>query len=754
MVARFGVRPHRGERIGMPKPPPLRASTRSPLLWGVTPFLHAIRGPSALVGAFVLSADLPSWAQQTLGQVRTAAGSLVEAAQQIPSALTTGGAATAPAGVPASSGGAAAATRLMDSYELCQIGRLGQHQLSFLTVFILIGCFIFFLQIDHRLIKHGWEIRKALSEPTNVSYIPEDGSKKPLLNEKGEAVTIRVMEPSVSRLIALSGLIMLILFYFGFGIISVYHFGRTCEMPGDINGVTTFLYAGLTFFAPYIATKFSEVFAPTGRRLPLPSVQPPQAQAQPTYLPQPAPTAGYAPGPQQAVMGSPVGTPAPVAVASPAPPLDSPVAAAAPAAPTPAVQSPPTPAPVPARPPAPAPVAAPASRQDHLDAFRLITEFEGFRDKAYPDPASGGDPWTIGYGFTRVNGKPVVPGQAMSRAEADQLLSTMVGQSANTLSGRIPFWKDMADKQQSALLSFAWNLGEGFYGDETNFHTISTCLRNKEWTKVPDALLLYCMPGTAVHQGLLRRRNAEADLWRQGMTALSAGPAHAAALPVAAAVSNNGAPARPIAAGAVAVATAPATAPAAVAAPATAPAPAHPNPLEVTYFDQMLMDDGQGWRDCFSASCAMLACYWGKLKAKDGNAYNHIRQKYGDSTDSNSQLQALRSLGLKAEFRTDGKPETLKAEIDAGRPVAVGWLHHGHVTAPSGGGHWTVVIGYDDTGFWMNDPYGSCDLVGGGYPGGGNPNDQLGKKEHYSTKNWVPRWMPAGSPGWYLTCKL
>ena len=133
---------------------------------------------------------------------------------------------------------------------------------------------------------------------------------------------------------------------------------------------------------------------------------------------------------------------------------------------------------------------------------------------------------------------------------------------------------------------------------------------------------------------------------------------------------------------------------------------------------------------------------------------NHIRQKYGDSTDSNSQLQALRSLGLKAEFRTDGKPETLKAEIDAGRPVAVGWLHHGHVTAPSGGGHWTVVIGYDDTGFWMNDPYGSCDLVGGGYPGGGNPNDQLGKKEHYSTKNWVPRWMPAGSPGWYLTCKL
>jgi len=739
MVARLGERQHKGQRLGRNKRRPL-PSRRHPALppWGVTPFLRAIRGPSGLIGAFLLSADLPSWAQQTLGQTRSAAGSLVEAAQQIPHTITTGGAAPVAGGAAtstATSAAPAAAARLMDSYELCKIGRLGQHQLSFLTVFILIGCFIFFLQIDHRLIKHGWEIRKALSEPTNVSCIPEDGSKKPLLNEKGEAVSIRVMEPSVSRLIALSGLIMLILFYFGFGIISVYHFGRTCEMPGDINGVTTFLYAGLTFFAPYIATKFSEVFAPTGRRLPLPSVQPPQAQVQPTYLPQTSGQATLMPPPPQAVMPSPGGAPA-AAVEAPAAAhaYDSPAAQVAAPAPAPVIQSPPSP---------PAPVAAPAASvsSGHQDAFRLIRDFEGFADKAYPDPASGGDPWTIGYGFTRVNGKPVVRGQGMSRAEADQLLSTMVGEHANSLSGRIPFWTDMADKQQSALISFAWNLGLGFYGDETNFHTISTCLRNKDWAKVPDALLLYCMPGTPVHQGLLRRRQEEANVWRQGMATGQVKPAQAAA------VSGNGGPSRPIAAGASAVATTPAAVSTVVAAPA------HPNPLQVPYFDQMLMDDGQGWRDCFSASCAMLACYWGKLKAKDGNAYNHIRQKYGDSTDSNSQLQALRSLGLKPEFRTDGKPETLKAEIDAGRPVAVGWLHHGHVTAPSGGGHWTVVIGYDDRGFWINDPYGSCDLVGGGYPGGGNPNDELGKRENYSYKNWLPRWMPAGSPGWYLSCK-
>lgn len=734
------LRRGRKRRLGRRRFPPFG---QSPLEWGVTPLLQAIRRPSALIGAFLLSVDGPSWAQQTLEQTRSAASSLVQGAEKIPAAITTGGAAMTSSGTPGAVG-SAASSRLMDSYELCQIGRLGQPHLAFLTVFILIGCFVFFLQIDHRLIKHGWEIRKALSEATTITYIPEDGSKKPLLNDKGEAVSIQVMEPSVSRLIALAGLIMLILFYFGFGIISVYHFGRTCEMPGGIDSVTTFLYAGLTFFAPYIATKLSEVFAPTGRRLPLPSIQPPQAQSQATVFPQNR----YAPPEPQSVS---MGTPPPVSVpvsASPSASSPPPV----PMAPTPQPPPPePTPVALPQGPPvaAPVPVTASTASHQHVDAFQLIRTFEGFRDKAYPDPASGGDPWTIGYGFTRVNGRPVVPGQTLSRVDADQLLTTMVGDCAKTLSGRIPYWKDMADKQQSALISFAWNLGVGFFGDETNFHTISTCLRNKDWPKVPDALLLYCMPGTAVHEGLLRRRNAEADLWRQGMAGANASLSSPTSVSAAAPVSHNGAPARPIAAGASA---ATATAPTAVAAPVVT-APAHPNPLQVVYYDQMLMDDGQGWRDCFSASCAMLACFWGKLQAKDGNKYNYIRQKYGDSTDSNAQLQALRSLGLQPEFRMDGKPESLKAEIDAGRPVAVGWLHHGHVSAPSGGGHWTVVIGYDATGFWMNDPYGSCDLVGGGYPGGANPNDELGKKEHYSYKNWLPRWMPAGSAGWYLTCK-
>ena len=170
------------------------------------------------------------------------------------------------------------------------------------------------------------------------------------------------------------------------------------------------------------------------------------------------------------------------------------------------------------------------------------------------------------------------------------------------------------------------------------------------------------------------------------------------------------------------------------------------NPLTVRWQSQLDNASGTGYRECFSSSCAMLAMYWGKVVGDD--AYNAIRAKYGDTTNAQAQLSALRSLGLRADFHTDGNPKTLEREIDAGRPVAVGWLHKGHVSKPSGGGHWSVVIGYTDATWIHNDPNGEAQLVGGGYA-----NNTKGGGIVYSRKNWNPRWMVNGTGGWYLTCK-
>ena len=128
---------------------------------------------------------------------------------------------------------------------------------------------------------------------------------------------------------------------------------------------------------------------------------------------------------------------------------------------------------------------------------------------------------------------------------------------------------------------------------------------------------------------------------------------------------------------------------------------------------------GAGSKDC-GALCVI----------KNENDHRVLRESYDDSISSKAQLAALRHLGLKAEFRTDGCLLALRDDFDAGRSVDVGWWHHEHATAPSGGGHWTVVIGYDNSGVIMNDPYGSCDLLNGAYPQNHN-----GAHQHYSYAN-------------------
>lgn len=243
-------------------------------------------------------------------------------------------------------------------------------------------------------------------------------------------------------------------------------------------------------------------------------------------------------------------------------------------------------------------------------------------DHAYPDPATGAEPWTIGFGFTTVQGRPVQAGQTISSPEADAELLRQVQACANYLAATIPHWRQMGANQRCALLDFAWNLGVDFYGDTANFATISRDLQCQDWAQIPQTLLLDCDPGTSVEAGLLRRRQAEAALWQ-----------------------------RP-------------TEPSPAAANPSAP---HPNPLKVPYCDQLRMADGEGWRECFSASSAMLALFWGK--EPNENLYDTLRARYGDSTSSEAQLDALRSLGLRAEFQTDGTVDRLRREIDAGRPL-------------------------------------------------------------------------------------
>ena len=157
---------------------------------------------------------------------------------------------------------------------------------------------------------------------------------------------------------------------------------------------------------------------------------------------------------------------------------------------------------------------SPAAQQSDLAAaLKIIKEFEGRSLDAYPDSLHGWDVATIGYGTTRYpDGRKVKQGDQINAIEADMLLRQEIDSIAAKLRNTVPHWTAMADNQKCALISFAYNLGSGFYGTP-GFETISRELREKDWPAVPAALLLYRNPGTNVEAGLKRRREAEGQLW-------------------------------------------------------------------------------------------------------------------------------------------------------------------------------------------------------------------------------------------------
>ena len=165
--------------------------------------------------------------------------------------------------------------------------------------------------------------------------------------------------------------------------------------------------------------------------------------------------------------------------------------------------------------------------------------------------------------------------------------------------------------------------------------------------------------------------------------------------------------------------------------------------LPVPFASQMDNASGTGWRECFSSSCAMVAMYWGKIASDD--AYNLKRQQHGDSTDAAAQVATLRGLGLRVSFWQNGSDRDILRAIEAGRPVAVGWLHQGHVATPRGG-HWSVIIGADHDGLVMHDPAGEPLLVSGGHRQGSS-----GEAVRCGWFNWRRRWSPEGpGHGWWL----
>lgn len=152
------------------------------------------------------------------------------------------------------------------------------------------------------------------------------------------------------------------------------------------------------------------------------------------------------------------------------------------------------------------------------ECVQLIERDEGCVLTAYPDPASGGAPWTIGYGHT---GPDVTPGLKITSQTAIALLEKDLDKFADGVAELLDVDAGKTtDNQFSAMVSLAFNIGLGNFGGNLYDRSIShgpcsvlRCHNAGQTEQAADAFLLWNKASGRVMPGLVRRRHEERAMY-------------------------------------------------------------------------------------------------------------------------------------------------------------------------------------------------------------------------------------------------
>lgn len=145
---------------------------------------------------------------------------------------------------------------------------------------------------------------------------------------------------------------------------------------------------------------------------------------------------------------------------------------------------------------------------------QLIKPFEGLARKradglvqAYPDPGTGGRPWTIGWGAT---GPGIVEGTVWTMKQCEDALDYHIQYFAQGLVKLSPEIKDEPDRRFAAVLSWVYNCGLGNY----RISTFKKRIDAKNWDGAAEECMKWNKAAGRVLPGLTRRRAAEAVMMR------------------------------------------------------------------------------------------------------------------------------------------------------------------------------------------------------------------------------------------------
>jgi lysozyme len=154
------------------------------------------------------------------------------------------------------------------------------------------------------------------------------------------------------------------------------------------------------------------------------------------------------------------------------------------------------------------------------NCYAVLKHFERCRLKAYPDPKTGGAPWTCGWGET---GLDVGPNTVWTQPEADERLTVAVALREDDVNANARV--ALTQGQFDAFVDALYNIGHGSPAKDGLIRlrsgypsTFLRLLRASDFHGARDALGAWVSPGTNVEHGLHRRRVADQALW-DGMSA-------------------------------------------------------------------------------------------------------------------------------------------------------------------------------------------------------------------------------------------
>jgi lysozyme len=134
----------------------------------------------------------------------------------------------------------------------------------------------------------------------------------------------------------------------------------------------------------------------------------------------------------------------------------------------------------------------------------VTEDAEGCRLTAYPDPGTGGDPWTIGYGHT---GSDVHPGLTIDHAKAQELLLSDVRKSEDAVKRFVTV--DLTQHQFDALVDFAFNCGAG----NLQHSTLLKLVNASDFAGASTHFSDWVKGGGHILPGLVKRRHSETVLF-------------------------------------------------------------------------------------------------------------------------------------------------------------------------------------------------------------------------------------------------